>query len=70
MDKLPQYFDLLSEHDKSFVRSFIYLRANHLCLSCHQPENEKDLANHNGFCIDCYCSQPILEHEIYTDVRL
>lgn len=61
MDNLPQFYDLLSEHDKSLVRSFIYLRANNLCLHCHKPADEVDvtvgnvdLSKTDGFCHLCY----------------
>lgn len=63
MDNLPYHFDALSEHDKLLVKSFIYLRANHLCLHCHKPADEIDvyidnidLSVNSGFCNVCVMS--------------
>ena len=75
MDKLPDHYDALSEHDKSFVKSFIYLRANSLCLHCHKPATDIDIYTNNaslilnnGFCHDCDLGG--LDDLVLVNVRL
>lgn len=66
---IAESFDRLSLHDKTLVHSYIYLRASGLCLSCHNPDSDIHLNDHEGFCIDC-ASLPDSKHSNYFNVRL
>tara|TARA_R110000751_G_scaffold84711_1_gene169306 strand:- start:2135 stop:2335 length:201 start_codon:yes stop_codon:yes gene_type:complete len=53
MTNIADRYDVLSKQDKLLVNSYIYLRASGLCLSCHNPDSDIHLNDHEGFCIDC-----------------
>lgn len=67
---LAHSFDCLSLNDKTLVHSYIYLRASGLCLSCHNPDSDIHLNDHDGFCVDCsFLTNP--KHKNYfNNVRL
>lgn len=54
MTNIADRYDVLSKQDKLLVNSYIYLRASGLCLSCHNPDSDIHLNDHEGFCIDCF----------------
>lgn len=53
MTDFSRCFDRLSLHDKTLIHSFVYLRSAGLCLSCHNPDSDIHLNDHDGFCLDC-----------------
>lgn len=61
---LAHSFDRLSLYDKLLVRSYVYLRASGLCLSCHNPDSDIHLNDGDGFCHDCFVT-PNPKHKSY-----